>query len=211
MLPRVFDLFAQADRALHRAQGGLGIGLALVRRLVELHGGQVEAHSAGTGHGSEFIVRLPLPAEPKLTQHNGSHAPPAPGVRPLRVLIVDDSEDTAESLAMILRLANHEVHIAHDGPGALVIAQATPHDIVLLDIGLPGMDGYEVARRLRQLPGMEEAMLVAITGFGQDEHRRRALEAGIDAYLTKPAAPEKVQELLAKSRKPQAHPPRDGA
>ncbi len=196
-LPRVFDLFLQAEPGLQHAQGGLGIGLTLVKRLVELHGGTVEAHSGGPGQGSEFLVRLPCLAE----------APPAPEekvprvgalIRSRRVLVVDDNVDAAVSLAMLLRLASHEVHVAHDGATALQAAHAFRPDVVLLDIGLPGgMTGLDLAPRLRQVPGLERVLLAALTGYGQEEDRRRALEAGFDVHLLKPADLDVLHALLA--------------
>jgi len=196
LLPRVFDLFTQGDRSLDRSEGGLGIGLTLVRRLVEMHGGSVEAQSAGPGCGSEFVVRLPLltlphecPAgqEAELPQQTG----------PRRVLLIDDNRDAAESMTVLLELWGHEVRIAYNGPDALALAAEFRPDAALLDIGLPGMNGYEVAKRLRGLPGWEAVMLVAVTGYGQDEDRRRSCEAGFDHHLTKPVEPAMVQSLLS--------------
>ncbi|HXG08276.1 MAG TPA: MASE1 domain-containing protein [Gemmataceae bacterium] len=196
MLLRVFDLFAQADRSPDQAPEGLGIGLTLVRRLVELHGGRVTAASAGPGQGSEFVVRLPvLPGAAAPVE--GRIAPSSVGRR-RRVLVVDDNVDAAESLAMLLRLEGHEVMVAHDGPAALAAAQVCRPEVVFLDIGLPqGMSGHEVALRLRELPGMEKAFLVAVTGFGQDEDRQRSHRAGFDLHLTKPVDPDELRRLLA--------------
>jgi len=208
-LPRVFDLFMQGDRSLERARGGLGIGLTLVRRLVELHGGRVEAHSAGPGEGSEFVVRLPvLPAGDAKAEGRGGGedspvadaARPPVAAAPRRILVVDDSVDAAESLAILLRLQGHDVRVAHDGPAALAAAAAFHPEVVLLDIGLPGLDGYEVARRLRRRRRMAKALLVALTGYGQEEDRHRALEAGFDHHLIKPVIPQAVYELVASSR-----------
>jgi two-component system CheB/CheR fusion protein len=197
LLPRVFDLFEQADRSLGRSQGGLGIGLTLVKRLVELHGGRVEAHSAGTGRGSEFVVRLPLPvqaanAPPASAVVNGARAAPR-----RRVLVVDDNRDAAESLAALLRIQGHDVRVAGDGPKALASAEEDPPEVVFLDLGMPGMDGYEVARRMREGPTLRQAILVALTGWGQDEDRRRTRAAGFDHHLVKPADPEALEGLLA--------------
>ncbi len=197
MLPHVFDVFTQADRSLERAGGGLGIGLTLVHRLVEMHGGSVEAASEGIGKGSEFTVRLPLqprhrvsrPAEPPGDEHS------VVGAR--RVLVVDDNRDSADSLGLLLELQGHKVCIVHDGPGALAAAQTHRPHAVLLDIGLPGMDGYEVARQLRQLPGLDRVLLIAMTGYGQEEDKRRSQQAGFDAHLVKPADLDAVQALLA--------------
>jgi PAS domain S-box-containing protein len=197
LLPQVFELFTQGDRSLARSEGGLGIGLTLVKRLVELHGGRVEARSAGPGRGSEFIVRLrTLAPQPKRDMEDGGRGPSEVPPRPRRVLVVDDNEDAAESLALLLRARGHEIRTAHDGPSALSVAEDFRPEVVFLDIGLPRMDGYEVARRLRVQPGREGLLLVALTGYGQDEDRRRAEEAGFDAHLVKPADLEALQRLL---------------
>ncbi|MGH7858871.1 MAG: ATP-binding protein [Candidatus Binatia bacterium] len=211
MLPRVFEVFIQADRSLERAHGGLGIGLTMVKSLVEAHGGRVEAHSRGIGQGSEFVVRLPnLRREgtgterregPEVAVAGSPSSPVAPVARALRVLVVDDNLDAAESLSAVLELAGHRVEAAHDGPGALETAKRFQPDVVLLDIGLPGMDGYEVARELRRLRLPAKPLLVALTGYGQDEDRRLAREAGFDQHWTKPVAPEAVEDLLARCRK----------
>jgi two-component system CheB/CheR fusion protein len=161
-----------------------------------MHGGTVAAFSAGPGQGSEFVVRLPAAGEPP---DDGAPAPrgPTPGARRrLRVLVTDDNTDNADSLALLLRLAGHEVRVAHDGPAALAEAHAYHPEAIVLDIGLPGMDGFEVARLLRRQPGTERALLVALTGFGHEEDRRRGREAGIDHYLIKPAPLEELQGLL---------------
>jgi PAS domain S-box-containing protein len=197
MLGRVFDLFTQLDRTPGRAsQWGLGVGLALVKALVELHGGSVTASSDGPGQGSEFVVRLPgvlaAPAAPAAPREQA----PRPAARPLRVLIVEDRADAAESLALLLQLHGHEARVARDGPSALKEAASFGPDAVLLDIGLPGMDGYEVARRLRRQEGGGRALLVALTGYGAEDDRRRCLEAGCDGHLVKPAEPAEVIGLL---------------
>ncbi len=194
-LPYVFDLFTQGDRALDRAQGGLGIGLALVQKLVELHGGQVEAASPGLGQGSEFTLRLPA--------RTGSPAPLAASAEPaaraarLRILVVDDNTDSAESMAMLLGLQGHETRTALDGPAALEAAQVFWPKLILLDIGLPGMDGYEVARRLRTQPHMDKTVLVAMTGYGHEQDRLQAKAAGFNHHLVKPVDPEALQRILA--------------
>jgi signal transduction histidine kinase/ActR/RegA family two-component response regulator len=203
LLPRVFDLFTQAERSLDRAQGGLGIGLALVRSLVEMHGGSVSAHSDGPGQGSEFVVRLPLWKDEggrmKDESRSGSSHPSAFLLPPSakRVLVVDDNLDAAESLALVLRMDRHQVATAHDGPAALETARAFRPEVVLLDIGLPRLDGYAVARRLRQEPGLEGVLLVALTGYGQEEDKRKARDAGFDRHFVKPVGPEELQGLLA--------------
>jgi two-component system CheB/CheR fusion protein len=198
LLLSIFDLFFQADKSLDRAEGGLGIGLTLVRRLVELHGGHIDAHSAGIGRGSEFAVRLPaltetaIPAAPVETEA----AEGMPFVR-RRVLLVDDNTDMAESMALLLRLEGHEVRTAFDGPGALEAAKTFHPEIVLLDIGLPGLDGYEVARRLRALPELGTPLLVALTGYGQAEDRDRSQAAGFDEHLIKPVDLDRLKALMA--------------
>ncbi len=199
MLSRIFEPFAQLDRSVSRAQGGLGIGLAIVKSLVEMHGGSIQVTSAGPGHGSEFIVRLPAIAEPRDPGPAGGAAPPdfLDSVPRRRLLVVDDNRDVAQSLAMLLEVAGHEVIVAHDGPEALAAAERTRPQVVLLDITLPGMDGYEVARRLRRLTALERALLVALTGWGQHDDRCRSLEAGFDEHLLKPVSLATLQRLLA--------------
>jgi CheY-like chemotaxis protein len=199
MLPRVFDLFAQADRSLERSQGGLGIGLTLVKRLVEMHGGRVEVHSDGLGHGSEFVVRLPATAkEPAVpaarSDPNNLSETASPVGR--RILVVDDNADAAVSLSMFLRLKGHEVQVAHDGTAGLAAASSYRPDVAFLDIGMPGMDGYELARRIRLDPDLKSVALVALTGWGQEEDRRRSSEAGFDHHLVKPVDPDDLRQLL---------------
>jgi signal transduction histidine kinase/ActR/RegA family two-component response regulator len=196
MLARAFELFAQGERALARAEGGLGVGLTMVRSLVEMHGGAVSAHSDGPGRGSEFVVRLPLLPNGH-AEGEAPHEAAAPARRACRVLVVDDNRDSADSLALLLRLGGHAVQVAYDGRAALEAALAAPPEVVFLDIGLPGMDGHEVGRRLRAQAGMSGAMLVAISGFGQEEDHARSREAGFDHHLVKPVEPEAVQALLA--------------
>jgi two-component system CheB/CheR fusion protein len=192
-LARAFALFSQGTEAAARGRGGLGIGLALVRRLVEMHGGTVEAHSDGPGKGSEFIVRLPLARE-EIAAPGG----PAAGGRLIRrVLVVDDNADAATSLALLLRQRGHEVQLALDGPKALALAKDYCPDVVLLDLGLPGMDGFEVARLLRKRPALEKAMLVALTGSSVDEDMLRSRESGFDHFFIKPVDPEDLERLLA--------------
>lgn len=186
LLPRVFELFVQSSRTLDRAHGGLGIGLTLVHRLVKLLGGQVEARSEGIGRGSEFIVRLPVLEMPVAADPEPA-GPPKPAARSLRILIVDDNVDAAESLSMLQELRGHVTRVAHSGPEGLESATEFEPDVVLLDIGLPGMDGYEVVRRLRTMPRMAHAFVVAMTGYGSADDRRLAKEAGFDRHLVKPA------------------------
>jgi two-component system CheB/CheR fusion protein len=196
-LPHLFDPFMQVARTLDRAQGGLGLGLTLVKQLVEMHGGRVEVASEGVGRGSVFTVRLPLlpadrvPAEPM----DARPAQEAPS-RGRRVLVVDDNVDAAELLAEVLELDGHEVSIAHDGVTALERVGTFSPDVVFLDIGLPGMDGYEVARQLRERLGASTPKLVAVTGYGQAGDRQRSREAGFDAHLVKPAELDTVRALV---------------
>jgi len=197
-LPQVFEMFTQLDPAVDRSQGGLGIGLTLVKNLVEMHGGTVEAHSAGIGKGSEFIVRIPLaPETPPAPQRE---APPrrelSPAVTPRRILVVDDNRDAVESLAELLTLFGHEVETAHDGMAAVRAAAAFRPEAVILDIGLPGLDGYEAARRIRDQPEGGGMLLIALTGRGQEEDRRRSKEAGFDYHVTKPLEIETLEQLL---------------
>ncbi len=197
LLPRVFDLFTQGDRSLARSEGGLGIGLTLVKNLVEIHGGTVEAHSDGPGKGSEFVVQLPALPEGAGPVAAGGKGPPERRASPRRrVLVVDDNTDSADSLAVLLKVAGHEVRTAYEGPAALRAAAAFRPEVVLLDIGLPRMDGYAVARRLREEVGLKAA-LVALTGYGQDEDRCRSQEAGFDAHLVKPVEPAELLALVA--------------
>jgi PAS domain S-box-containing protein len=197
LLPWIFDLFTQATRSLDRSQGGLGIGLALVHRLTDLHGGTVEAHSV-VGEGSEFIVRLPLaaaaatPSLPALGHDLDRTAP-----RPLRVLAVDDNLDTVDSFAMLLTALGHEVRTAHDGISALAAAKDYLPDVALLDIGLPGLSGFEVAKRIRQEPALAHVVLVAVTGYGQDADRETARQAGFNHHLVKPARLDQLEGILA--------------
>jgi CheY-like chemotaxis protein len=200
MLPRIFELFVQVDHASTKAQGGLGIGLTLVKNLVEMHDGTVEAHSEGLGKGTEFVVRLPIAAQLAPEADSGKSDESAePPVVPSghRLLVVDDNQDAAISLAMLLRLQGHEVRVAHSGAAALELMKVFTPDVVFLDIGMPGMDGYEVARRIREQPGLGKVVLAALTGWGQQEDRRRTAQAGFDHHLVKPPEPELVANLLA--------------
>lgn len=191
-IPEMFELFAQGDQALARSEGGLGIGLTLVRTLVEMHGGRVEAHSEGKGRGSEFVVRLPLVGQVDRRRE----APARVDAPPRRVLIVDDSIDGARGLALLLGHLGHEVETAHNGPEALERAFRRPPDVVLLDIGLPGMDGYEVARRLRREPALAATRILAVSGYGDPEHRVRSAASGIDHHLLKPVDPDTLAALI---------------
>jgi PAS domain S-box-containing protein len=199
LLPHVFDLFTQADRSFNRTQGGLGIGLTLVRRLVEMHGGRVEAQSEGPGRGSEFILRLPLAqveASASVARRTELSTPNTGHRTPLRVLVVDDNVDSAEMMGFLLKLDGHETRLAYDGAAALTAARAFQPQVILCDIGLPGMDGYEVARQLRAQPAFKHARLIALSGYGQYKDRRRAKEAGFDYHLTKPVEPDSLTALL---------------
>jgi CheY-like chemotaxis protein len=195
MLPHIFKMFTQVDRSTRQAQGGLGIGLTLVRTLAEMHGGQVEARSLGMNQGSEFIVRLPLHQE---AYDIGPLRPEGwePVLPNRRVLVVDDNRDAAESLGLLLMLLGAEVRVVNDGPAALAEIPDFQPTVVLLDIGMPGMDGYEVARRIRQRPEGRDLMLIALTGWGQEEDRRRTSQAGFDHHLLKPADMTALKSLL---------------
>ncbi|MGR6034570.1 MAG: PAS domain S-box protein [Candidatus Nitrosoglobus sp.] len=197
LLPHIFDLFSQAERSLARSQGGLGVGLALVQRLVELHGGKVEVHSV-MGQGSEFIVHLPV-------LHSGTHQSVStsietveqPTQHSLRILVVDDNVDTADGFVILLRLSGHQARAAYSGSMALEAVDEYKPDVVLLDIGLPGIDGYEVARRIRQQPALKNIVLIAITGYGRKRDRQRSQGAGFDHHLIKPVEFGRIQQILA--------------
>jgi PAS domain S-box-containing protein len=184
LLPRVFDIFTQDRRGLDRAEGGLGLGLAISKRLVEMHEGSVSAHSAGSGCGSEFVVRLPALPE-------GSS-----DVAGLTVLVIDDNVDAATTLQALVEINGHRCVVAHEGEAGLALAAAALPDVVLLDIGLPGMNGYEVARRLRGIPALDGVAIVAVTGYATGEDRQRALDAGFDAHLSKPVSYEQLVERV---------------
>ena len=223
MLPKIFELFTQIDRSLDRSQGGLGIGLSLVRSVVEMHLGVVQASSAGLGKGSEFVVRLPRLARASLIQSSPGQSdqasqlcPPADisisngadtqATRPSsckdrrlcrRILVVDDNRDSTESLARLLRLSGHEVETAFDGAAALQAARDYRPEVIFLDLGLPEMDGYETAKRLRQDRDLAKVTLIAMTGYGQEEDRRKSQETGFDGHMVKPADPVDLEKLLA--------------
>jgi PAS domain S-box-containing protein len=196
ILARVFDLFVQEPQSLDRSRGGLGLGLALVKRLVELHGGSVAVWSAGPGQGSEFTVRLPAVAMPVGGEAATEAGPRSASARSRRVLVVEDSPDARQSLRLLLELAGHEVETSEDGPGGLAKVQAFRPDVALIDLGLPGMDGYAVAREMRRRPETRAIRLVAVTGYGQAEDRRRALAAGFDLHVTKPVDASMLDEML---------------
>ena len=198
LLPRIFDMFTQSSLALERAQGGLGVGLSLVERLVKLHSGSVAAHSSGPGEGSQFTIRLPV------LQTHRHHTPErqpnhlaAAQTTHCRVLVVDDNEDSVDSLAMLLRMLGHEVATANDGESALPLAQQFRPNVAILDIGLPKVNGYDLAKQIREQPWARSVVLVALTGWGQEQHRRRSAESGFNHHLTKPVELEVLQQILA--------------
>ena len=208
VLPYVFDLFKQSPRALDRAQGGLGVGLTVARRLVELHGGKIDAHSEGAGRGAEFVVRLPVVSDTHQVEIAAAGVGPPPQGGRARIILVEDNRDTAEGLTMLLELLGHRVRIVHDGVTAVEVAQANIPDVMLIDIGLPGIDGYEVARRVREHPKLKHVVLVALTGYGREEDRERALAAGFDYHVVKPVSPEALEELVAGFGKSERKEPR---
>jgi CheY-like chemotaxis protein len=196
-LSRIFEMFAQVDTSLERSQSGLGLGLPLVKKLVEMQGGFVEAHSAGLGQGSEFTVRLPmlveipttLPAQPPISERTA--------ISPRRILVVDDNSDSATSLAMLLKLGGNETHTAFDGLEAVNMAAAFRPDVVFLDIGLPKLNGYETARKIREQPWGKNVVLVALTGSGQDEDRQKSKDAGFNDHIIKPVSYATLLKVLA--------------
>jgi len=198
-LPRIFEMFVQIDTSLERSVSGLGIGLTLVKNLVEMHDGTVEAHSAGVGQGSEFVVRLPIAVE-------SAEPPPAPTIveptttTPRRILVVDDNRDSATSLAALLELTGHETHIAYDGLEAVEAAVTFGPDVVLLDIGLPKLNGYDACRKIREQPSGKGIVLIALTGWGQDEDREKSKAAGFDAHLVKPVDYDALMKFLSELR-----------
>ena len=199
-LPRMFELFAQSQRGIDRAQGGLGVGLTLVRKIAELHGGRASAKSGGPGMGSEFTIVIPA-----LRQVSNPSPPPEPraaakGARGRRVLVVDDNVDSAETVAMLLGTDGHLTRLAHDGEAALLAAREFVPELIVLDLGLPGMSGYDVARKLRSEPGMAEVTLVALTGYGREEDRARSRDAGFEYHLTKPVEYEELGALVRRLR-----------
>jgi PAS domain S-box-containing protein len=198
MLPCVFDMFAQVDRTLKRSQGGLGIGLTLARTLVEMHGGRIEARSGGPGQGSEFTVRLPLAQtdSPAIEGNPATSSRQLTGLCQQRILVVDDNRDVADSLLMLLQFLGADVYAVYDGPSALKALAVYRPSIVFLDIGMPGMDGHEVARQVRQMPEFREVVLIAMTGWGQEEDRRRSKATGFDHHLVKPVNADALQALL---------------
>jgi signal transduction histidine kinase len=197
LLSRVFELFTQVHSRSERAQGGLGIGLALVRRLTEMHGGTVTVASEGPGRGAEFTVRLPVLVAPAIPATPPAGRAPLPEIAPQRILVADDNHDAAEALQLRLQLAGHDVRAAHDGAEALALAQSFDPQIVLLDLGMPVLDGYEVARQLRLVPRSTPLTLIALTGWGQPQDRERTAQAGFDVHLVKPVSEAQLFQALA--------------
>jgi CheY-like chemotaxis protein/two-component sensor histidine kinase len=195
-LPRIFEMFSQVNRSLEKSQGGLGIGLTLVKRLVEMHGGKIEAKSKGPGKGSEFVVRLPVVVEAnELRGSSGEEEPPVPK-ESLRILIVDDNRDGADSLAMMLKVMGNDTRTAYDGEEAVTASREFQPEVVLLDLGLPKLNGYEACRRIRKLPGGDKLVIIAQTGWGQDEDRKLTRQAGFNAHLVKPVDYDSLMNLL---------------
>jgi signal transduction histidine kinase/ActR/RegA family two-component response regulator len=196
-LPRIFQMFTQVERSLEKAQGGLGIGLCLVKRLVEMHGGSIEAKSDGPGRGSEFVVRLPVVFGERGAKEASRPGEPAVAKSLLRILIVDDNRDGADSLGMMLRIMGNDTRTAYDGRDGLQVAGEYRPDVILLDIGLPMLNGYETCRRIRAQPWGNGIVVIAMTGWGQEEDRRRSHEAGFDHHLVKPVDPTALMQLLS--------------
>lgn len=196
MLLNVFQRFMQVDGSLEKSQGGLGIGLSLVKTLVELHRGSVTAHIKGHGHGSEFVVRLPITLNPTVPEQRSEMNAPKP-TSARRILVVDDNRDAAISLAMLLRISGHTTHTAHDGEEAVTAAGTFRPEVILLDIGLPKLNGFEVARAIRDCDWGKTTMIVALTGWGQEDDRQKSTDAGFDAHLVKPVDFEALKKLLA--------------
>jgi PAS domain S-box-containing protein len=197
-LSYLFEPFSQGEQSLDRSSGGLGLGLAVARGLVELHGGSIAAHSEGQGRGAAFVVRLPLQTEPAALSQPAAEGPARAAGRG-RILVIEDNSDAAESLEMLLRLEGYEVRVAHDGPAGLTAARETGPDAIVCDIGLPGMDGFKVAAALRQDPATSGVRLIALTGYGQAEDRQRALASGFDAHLIKPVDPGKLLQAIGEA------------
>jgi CheY-like chemotaxis protein len=197
-MANIFELFSQGGVEKGSMGGGLGIGLSLVKQLVELHHGRVTARSEGTGRGSEFRVYLPLASEQQLPAASQPSAQKRDSVAtPLRILVVDDSEDAAHTLATLLEISGYEMHIAHDGEQALAVAESCRPDVVLLDIGMPKLNGYEVCRRFRELDWGRRMIVIALTGWGQDQDRQRTADAGFNHHLVKPADPAALLQMLS--------------
>jgi two-component system, chemotaxis family, CheB/CheR fusion protein len=199
ILPTIFDLYSQVQEGVSRSEGGLGIGLNLVRSIIKMHGGSVQASSAGLGHGSEFAIRLPLllrEAQPAPATQEEPRSKGESSAR--RVLVIDDNKPAADSLAKLLRFTGHEVRTAYDGPTGIELARVQAPDVVFCDIGMPGMSGWEVARLLRRDLGLQNALLVALTGYGMEDDKHRSQEAAFNVHLVKPAVLDDLQKLLAR-------------
>ena len=199
LLPHVFEMFTQGPRTTHQGRGGLGVGLALVRNIVEMHGGTVDAYSAGPGEGSEFVVKLPLAEGPRESTPPDAHRAHG-GISPMSIVVVDDNDDQVESLSMLLTLMGHTVHLARNGPEAIEKAMVFHPDLMLIDIGMPGMEGYEVARRIREQPDLRNVVLIAQTGWGGDDDRERSRDSGFDDHLVKPVTLSRLEEVLRSVR-----------
>jgi CheY-like chemotaxis protein/anti-sigma regulatory factor (Ser/Thr protein kinase) len=198
LLPKIFDLFTQDDRTLDRAEGGLGLGLTLVRRITELHGGSVAVHSEGRGRGSEFTIRLPLHAGDVMSTR-AVRVPSQPS-HPLRYLVVEDNVDAARMLELALTIEGNDVRLAVDGSDAIASAAAFRPDVIVLDIGLPRMNGYDAARAIRQLPGLADVHIIAVTGYGQNADYEKSREAGVDIHLVKPVDLDELLRIVAVGR-----------
>jgi CheY-like chemotaxis protein len=203
MLPRIFDMFMQADRSIDRSHGGLGVGLTVARRLVELHGGSISASSDGHGKGSTFTVRIPLSAaQPQTSEDLSARGAESPvSSSPLRILVADDNRDAAESLAALLRMVGHEVRIAYDGVEAVGVASKYRPDAVVLDIGMPKMNGYDVATKLRAEATGKDMTIIVVSGWEQEADKQRSRESGIDHHLVKPLEPSSLLRVLASNKR----------
>jgi CheY-like chemotaxis protein len=202
-LQQVFGLFVQGDPVPSRVRSGMGVGLALVKRLVEIHGGTVDAVSAGPGRGATFSVRLPAVAALAADTREESPSVRSGALQSLRILVTEDNADARDMMEAMLTLDGHDVRVASDGAQTLAAMQQSPRDVVLMDIGLPDMDGYELARRINEIDAYRQVTLIALTGFGQPEDEQRAYDAGFDLHLTKPVVPEVLERLMA-TRRPNA-------
>jgi CheY-like chemotaxis protein len=198
MLPSIFEMFAQVDSSLERTQGGLGIGLTLVKKLVEMHGGSIEARSEGLHLGSRFSIKLPIALNKDINITKNEETMKENHTASLRVLVVDDNEASAKTLGWMLELSGHEIRLAHDGKSALEIARNYKPSVVLLDIGLPGMNGYEVCKTMKLEPSLKDTVYIAQTGWSQEEHIQRSKEAGFNHHLIKPIDMKELQDLLVK-------------
>ena len=196
LLPKVFELFVQGDMSLDRSKSGLGLGLALVRQVVTMHGGAVTASSEGPGTGSEFVIRLPVAPE-EATAPGPAREPPATSTRSLRVMVVDDQRDLADTVALLIDMLGHQAQAVYAGADALRASRAEVPDLMFVDVGMPGMTGYELAQLVRKDPLLSQVPLVALTGYGREEDRARALQAGFDLHLTKPVSDARLRDVLS--------------